>query len=236
MKLLKFIIPIIIVIALICSGAVYVNDYYRADERAVEALESDGGAAVSQESFGWYFDGPSTENALIFYPGGKVEETAYAPLLHKLASGGVDVFLIRMPARLAFLGMNKAEDIISNFNYENIYIGGHSLGGVAAASFAAENGDIDGLVLLASYSTKELPDNLPVLLIYGSEDGVLNKESYEKSKTNLPAGFTEEIIEGGNHAGFGSYGAQKGDGNAAITPAEQADGTAEIIENFITRK
>ncbi|MBQ4244685.1 MAG: alpha/beta hydrolase [Clostridia bacterium] len=236
MKLLKFIIPIIIVIALICSGAVYVNDYYRADERAVEALESDGGAAVSQESFGWYFDGPSTENALIFYPGGKVEETAYAPLLHKLASGGVDVFLIKMPARLAFLGMNKAEDIISNFNYENIYIGGHSLGGVAAASFAAENGDVDGLVLLASYPTKELPDNLPVLLIYGSEDGVLNKESYEKSKTNLPAGFTEEIIEGGNHAGFGSYGAQKGDGNAAITPAEQADETAEIIENFITRK
>ena len=236
MKLLKFIIPIIIVIALICSGAVYVNDYYRADSVAVEALESDGSVAVSKESFGWYFDGPSTENALIFYPGGKVEETAYAPLLHKLAGDGVDVFLIKMPARLAFLGMNKADDILSNFNYDNFYIGGHSLGGVAAATFAAENEDIDGLVLLASYSTKELPENLRVLLVYGSEDGVLNRESYEKSKTNLPPDYTEEIIEGGNHAGFGSYGTQKGDGRAAITPVEQTDKTAETIVNFILRK
>ena len=233
MKLLKFIIPIIIVIALICSGAVYVNDYYRADSVAVEALESDGNVAVSKESFGWYFDGPSTENALIFYPGGKVDETAYAPLLHKLAGDGVDVFLIKMPARLAFLGMNKADDILSNFNYDNFYIGGHSLGGVAASTFAAGNENIDGLVLLASYSTQELPENLRVLLVYGSEDGVLNRESYEKSKTNLPPDFTEEIIEGGNHAGFGSYGAQKGDGSAAITSGEQTDKAAETIVNFI---
>ena len=232
MKLLKFIIPIIIVIALICSGAVYVNDYYCADSVAVEALESDGSVAVIQESFGWYFDGPSNENALIFYPGGKVEETAYAPLLHSIAAEGVDVFLVRMPARLAFFGIDKAKDIIAGFNYSRWYIGGHSLGGVAA-SCAAAKADFDGLILLASYSTKDLPDDLDTLLVYGSLDGVLNFSNYKKNKSCLPAGYTEYVIDGGNHSGFGSYGKQKNDGEAKITPAEQTKQTAEIILNFI---
>ena len=237
MKYIKFIIPFVLVIALVCGGAVYVNDYYRADETALAALESDGSVAVSQDVFGWYFDGPSTENALIFYPGGKVEETSYAPLLNKLAAQGVDVFLVKMPARLAFLGINKAFDITNNFSYSRWYLCGHSLGGVAAASYASENpGDFDGIILLASYSTKELPSTLDTLLIYGSLDGVLNRENYEKNKQNLPDGFTEVTIDGGNHAGFGSYGAQKGDGEASITPAQQTDKTAETIIDFITHK
>ncbi|MBR4765625.1 MAG: alpha/beta hydrolase [Clostridia bacterium] len=237
MKYIKFIIPFVLIIAMICGGAVYVNDYSRAGETALSALESDGSVAVSEEVFGWYFDGPSTENALIFYPGGKVEETAYAPLLHKLAAQGVDVFLVKMPARLAFFGINKAFDITNNFNYGRWYIGGHSLGGVAASSYVSENpDDFDGIILLASYSTKELPSTLDALLIYGSLDGVLNRESYEENKKNLPADFTEEIIEGGNHAGFGSYGAQKGDNTAGIAPETQTDETVKAVINFIDGK
>ncbi|MBQ6265931.1 MAG: hypothetical protein IJK60_10835 [Clostridia bacterium] len=237
MKITKLLVPIVLIIALICGGAVYVNDYYRADGVALSALQSDGSVAVSKEYFGYYFDGPSTENALVFYPGGKVEETAYAPLLHKLAARGVDVFLVKMPARLAFFGINKADDLTANFNYSRWYIGGHSLGGVAASSYASKNAaSFDGLILLASYSTKALPESLDTLLVYGSLDGVLNTGSYEQCKQNLPGGFTEVIIEGGNHAGFGSYGAQKGDGQAAITPGEQTKKTAEIILDFIAQK
>ena len=81
---------------------------------------------------------------------------------------------------------------------------------------------IDGFVLLASYSTSDLSAPFfPVILIYGSEDGVLNMEKYAEYKCNRPSVFEEHIIEGGCHAGFGSYGIQDGDGVPTITGEEQ---------------
>ena len=115
------------------------------------------------------------------------------------------------------------------------YIGGHSLGGSMAASYIAKTEGFSGLILLASYSTADV-SHLPVLSILGSEDGVMNREKYEKYKANLPESFSETVIEGGNHAGFGIYGEQEGDGKATITGAEQISLTADTILNFINKK
>ena len=114
----------------------------------------------------------------------------------------------------------------------NWYIGGHSLGGAMAASFAAEHPEtFDGLILLAAYSTEDLTESgLDVWSLYGSEDGVLNFEKYEEYRANLPADTRETVLEGGSHALFGDYGPQKGDGEAAITAMEQVRMTVELLE------
>ena len=65
--------------------------------------------------------------------------------------------------------------------------------------------------------------------VYVSEDGVLNRKKYEADRTNLPQDTTETIIDGGCHAGFGSYGAQKGDGTPAISAEEQQQQTADAL-------
>ncbi len=65
------------------------------------------------------------------------------------------------------------------------------------------------------------------------QDGVLNRDSYEKNRKNLPADFTEVVIDGGCHAQFGSYGVQKGDGTPTISDKEQIQQTATCISNFI---
>ena len=65
--------------------------------------------------------------------------------------------------------------------------------------------------------------------IYVSEDGVLNREKYEADRANLPQDTTETVIDGGCHAGFGSYGAQKGDGTPAISAEEQQQQTADAL-------
>ena len=89
---------------------------------------------------------------------------------------------------------------------------------------------LDGLVLLAAYSTADLTDSgLRVYSTYGSEDGVLNREKYEADRTNLPQDTTETVIDGGCHAGFGSYGAQKGDGTPTISAEEQQRQTADAL-------
>lgn len=41
-----------------------------------------------------------------------------------------------------------------------------------------------------------------------------------------------DVIDGGNHAQFASYGVQKGDGTATISPDTQVHETSEIICGF----
>lgn len=74
-------------------------------------------------------------------------------------------------------------------------------------------------------------ENLTVLSIYGSEDGVLNIGKVAEGKAIVCGEYRELVIEGGNHAQFGSYGEQAGDGKAKISAAEQWQRTAEFILN-----
>lgn len=216
---------------------IYVGDYYHADAAAADALASDNIVTVTKQDNNWVFAPENPTAGLIFYPGGKVENTAYAPLLHDLAEDGILCILVKMPCNLAVLDMNAADGIQEQFpNVSSWYIGGHSLGGAMAASYAAKHdGDWDGLVLLAAYSTADLTGSgLRVCSLYGSEDGVLNREKYEAYHHNLPpAATTETVIAGGCHAGFGSYGAQKGDGTPTISASEQQHQTADLLAQWM---
>ena len=169
---------------------------------------------------------------LIFYPGGKVQAEAYAPLMEACAERGILCVLMRMPGNLAVLDPNAADGIAAEYpEVTDWYLGGHSLGGAMAASCAAKHAeDYAGLVLLAAYSTEDLRGSgLRVLSVVGTEDGVLNREKYEQCRENLPADARELVIEGGCHAYFGCYGAQRGDGTATIGNREQIERTADAI-------
>lgn len=108
---------------------------------------------------------------------------------------------------------------------------------MAASYVSKHTEDFEGLVLLAAYSTEDLSDSgLKVLSVYGSEDGVLNREKYEEYRSNLPKDTVEYVMEGGNHAEFGSYGEQEGDGQARISQGEQIAITVEKIKSEIKRQ
>ena len=223
-------IPVLAVFLFCIAFLIYAEQYYHSDETAHSALKSDATVAVTQTEYGWLFDGPSEDDALIFYPGGKVEETAYAPLLHCLAGQGMDVCLVKMPFRLAVFGVNKADHVMTQHDYARWYIGGHSLGGAMAAAYAAaHSGQLSGVYMLAAYASKPLDENTRAVVIYGSEDGVLNRTKLEAANRYLPADSATYVIEGGNHAQFGNYGIQDGDGNAVISAEEQQRRTAELI-------
>ena len=63
----------------------------------------------------------------------------------------------------------------------------------------------------------------------------LHLDALDKAASNLPADTSVQIIEGGNHAGFGDYGEQKGDGEAQISRAQQQRITADLIRDLIGR-
>ena len=217
--------------------AIYVSDYYQADLDAIAAFASESAVMKNVISDGMIAYGDAeSQIGFIFYPGGKVEYTSYEPLMVELASRGVLCVLIEMPFNLAVLDVNAADGVEELFpDVSHWYIGGHSLGGSMAASYLSKHtDDFSGLVLLGSYSTADLSDGaVDVLSLYGSEDGVMNREKYAKYKSNLPSDFTEIEIAGGCHAYFGMYGEQDGDGVSTLSAAEQIRLTAEHIFEFI---
>jgi len=215
----------------------WLADFYRADPAAEKALLSTDTVTVERSVNGWRFDGPGENTALVFYPGAKVEAAAYAPLLFHIAEGGTDAFLVEMPFHIAFFNSNAPDRLIGTYPYTDWILAGHSLGGVAASGYANAHTDrVGGLVLLASYPTAKLDERLVFLSVYGDRDGILNRDSYEKSRARWPADTEELVIPGGNHAQFGAYGAQRGDGEAAISGEEQQSVTAEAIQEWISQK
>ncbi len=220
---------------LLAGCFVYVSDRYQADERALEAMSSDE-VIIGKTDYGWFFDGAGKEDALIFYPGAKVQETAYAPLLHELSRKGIDVCVVDSLFDIAFFNMNGAAKVINELDYDRWYLGGHSLGGVVASLYLQKHPDaFEGLILFASYTNKQMPERIKEIVIVGSNDGVINWEALEKGRELASDDYEEHIIEGGNHAQFGSYGFQKGDGQAGISPQEQIRETVEIIIEAINR-
>ena len=86
-----------------------------------------------------------------------------------------------------------------------------------------------GIVLLASYPTKAVDE--PLLLLYGTEDGVLNRERV--AEASHYGSVETRVIEGGNHASFGDYGPQAGDRPAAISAREQQEQTLSAIAAWL---
>lgn len=236
-KKIIFSIIIVLILSLVGCTVYYINDYYHAEETAVSLITTPKeNVVVTEENGVFTFKPQNATKGIIFYPGGKVEATAYAPLMYALAEDGILSILVTMPGNLAVLDMNAADGICEQYpEIESWYMAGHSLGGSMAASYIAENSkDFDGIILLASYSTADLSSSgLDVLSIYGSNDGVLNMEKYEEYKINLPDDFSEFVIDGGCHAYFGAYGEQDGDKKATITRDEQIIITKKKIVEFI---
>ena len=216
----------VLTLILLVMGAtvIYVNDGYEATEVAKAALMSDEEVTVTQMENAVVFMPKEAKAGLIFYPGGKVSYEAYALLMNVYAQEGMACILLEMPLDLAVLDMNAAEDYRYQYpEIEKWYVGGHSLGGAMAASYLEKHvEEYAGLILCAAYSTVDYSStDLQVISMYGSNDKVLNIEKYEECRKNLPENTAELVIEGGNHAFFGTYGEQDGDGTATIENGSQ---------------
>lgn len=227
---------ITVIVAIVIAFSIYVNTYYKSSSKAKEALESSVTVNVSKEKDYYIFEPEKYETGIIFYPGGKVEAEAYAPLLKKLAENDILCILFKMPFNLAVFDKNKANSVIDKYNVD-WYMSGHSLGGAMASSYTANNLDkIKGLILFAAYSTVDLSDTgLDVLSIYGTNDNILNMKKYQENLKNLPSNYKEFVISGANHSGFADYGLQKNDGTASISNDEQINKSVQFIVDFFSK-
>ncbi|KLK52646.1 alpha/beta hydrolase [Streptococcus agalactiae] len=172
---------------------------------------------------------------IIFYQGALVEEEAYSQLARDLADKGDNTYILKTPLNLPVLSPHKAKTIINQNHLTNVYLAGHSLGGVVASQ-NAKVAPVRGLILLASYPSRKSDlshKKLRVLSITASNDHILNWEKHEEAKKRLPNSSTFRTIVGGNHSRFGNYGHQKGDGKATLSHKSSEKQLATFISNFI---
>lgn len=242
-------IALAVITGLIVIGGVgffvWANTTNDVEAPALAALEAqDDGLSVTITEEGWiYFtpDAPTTRG-FIFYPGGRVDPAAYSAHVRQIAAqtGSLGV-IIPMPLNLAILNGNAAYVVMEQHpEIEEWFLGGHSLGGAIASRYAYDYPEeVAGLVLWAAYPAESwslAESNVPVLSIHASLDGLATPEKIDATRALLPESTVFVAIEGGNHAGFGWYGVQRGDGLATLDHAEQqaqvAAATAAFIEGL----
>jgi hypothetical protein len=210
-----------------------------ADE-GLAAMESDANVTVRDEgefiAFAPAAQAPVT--GFILYPGGHVDHRSYAPVAREIAERGYLVAVVRMPLSLAVFGIDRADGVIAAHPaVRHWVVGGHSLGGSMAASYARSHTEsVRGLALWAAYPAAGddlSATGLKGLSTWGSNDLVVNRENLDASLGLLPPGTVVQVIEGGNHAQFGNYGPQPGDGEAAISAAEQQARAADLTVDLL---
>lgn len=207
-----------------------------------ESLLQNSKTITVKESSNFYSFEPVKEfkGVLIFFPGAMVETKAYVPLCRKIANNNIKVYLIKMPWRMASQGYNLPKELKLFDDKSKTYIlAGHSLGAKMAAQFVYENPSlIDKLILIGTTHPRDISfanSTIPILKIYGSNDGVADEESIIKNKSKLPAATKFVKVNGANHSQFGYYGFQLGDNSASIGREQQEVATLQHILAFINQ-
>lgn len=181
---------------------------------------------------------------LLFYPGGMVDPDAYAPLAHRLAREGFPVRIVKLPWRSAVLEsqrkllFDRTEEMLSANPPVRWALAGHSRGGALAAQFIHDRGPrVAALVLIATTHPRDFDLSklgLPVMKIYATNDGVATHGEMQKNADLLPTETRWVGIAGGNHAQFGYYGPQLGDGSASLSRERQQEELLTALREALT--
>jgi hypothetical protein len=205
-------------------------------------------------------------SGLVLLPGALVEHRAYGVIAGNLAAEGMVVLVPNFePARLvsSVFGAN-ADWVVETLaeikdkhhvTVQEWSVGGHSMGGFAAAEIFEKTSDdvISKLVLWGVYGMSGLnlrDSTAQTLVVTASEDGFRfrDEETAEKKLFQKLPGRVNSLddsaasttfwydIKGGNHAGFGNYGPQnffKVDGNRTISLEEQHRQIVQVVSRFI---
>jgi hypothetical protein len=232
-KWIKKIVLVIIILLVLMIGALAI--YARNPYTALEAM-TDEINKITSEEVTVYEDGNEISftvsnpiKNIVFIPGGLVTADSYSYLAYQLALAGYDVTIAKAPFHLAILNPFIGRGFIDE-EIDNVVIG-HSLGGVVGSMLASGNDLVDQVILLGSYPIQDLSDK-DVLYISAEHDIMMNMEEFEGSFA-LVSEVNQIDIEGGNHAQFGWYGPQRGDGEAEMDTLSQQDLVIGYILDFI---
>ena len=197
-----------------------------AEAPALAAMTSDSTVTVMEDATEIVMTPTGVESpvGVFFQPGARVDARAYSAILRPLVEAGHRVVIAKQPLGIAFLATGAfATARAAHQPTTRWVVGGHSLGGLVAATDAktfvgAARAPVVGLLLFASYPASNIAQlNVAVLSISGSHDGLSTPATIAAAKPTLPPAARYHVVTGGVHAFFGDYGPQNGDGEPTIS-------------------
>lgn len=239
---------IALLVIVLAMTVVFLGTPYEPPPESVSAVEDDDRVTLEQTNGGYVLEPATTEAeaGLVFYPGARVEPSAYLESLAPLArDANVTIIVPRMPLNLAVTdyaiartGLRTDAATSAMDDYEELdrwYVGGHSMGGAMACRYARHNPDrLDGLLLYASYCDQDISETgLAVLSVAGAADTVITRETYERNLANLPANASIHELPGLNHTQFGSYRAQLGDEPSGTSYEAAHDRLNDVVLSWL---
>lgn len=226
--------------ATVVIGSLVYLKPFSAEPVAIDALDDGNGVDIDVSRSMIRLDpgGDTRSVGLAFYPGAKVDPQAYAHILRPLAEAGFTVVIFKQPYNLAVLDSDAANAVIGDDDsIDRWVVGGHSLGGAMASSYAEqERNELVGLLLYAAWPVNDMSERtgLAVMSVFGTNDGIATPAEIDEHRPDLPATTDYVPIDGAIHSYFGDYGPQGGDGTATVpratAQAEIADASLLLLE------
>lgn len=196
-------------------------EVFRDDRVALEVIS--GSLLLSPTS-------EATTAGVLYVPGARVDPYSYLHPLVDVAASGVTVVIMDPLFNMALLDQRNLDELVAAApSIETWTLAGHSLGGVRACMLA-DDPRVTGLVLFASYCANDISHlGIPVLQVLASDDGLIDISAVNEARGLLPTSATTTTIEGANHASFGTYGDQPGDGLATLSRQQVRESVTELV-------
>jgi hypothetical protein len=206
---------------------------YPADRGATLEVYRDARIVVKQDPHLIVMAPVSSPNStgVLYFPGARVDPYSYLYPLSEVAANGVTVVIMQPALNMALFDQRDFDALtLQTPAVTSWTLAGHSLGGVRACMLSS-NPKVATLVLFASYCATDISHlDLDVVVVTGDQDGLINEEALRDSLALLPPGrLGNVVIDGANHASFGTYGPQPGDGVAMITAPEMRKEITKIL-------
>ncbi|MDP6435890.1 MAG: alpha/beta hydrolase [Gammaproteobacteria bacterium] len=216
--------------------------WYQVDGIPIEETESflsgDNFTSTEEEDGSLLFH-PADSNGrgILIMHGALIMPLSYAKTAAYFAGLGYTVYVPMGPARLSIGAVDRAASRMLEMEPDKWFLIGHSMGAMASMEVATRHSiNIQAIALWAgSMPSSYAHVDVPILYIWGDNDGLLPEERFKLSRFNLPRSVSYVTLEGANHKNFAMYSHQFFDKDAKIDWMEQIDFANQTTAEFFAR-
>jgi len=229
----------VVFLLLVISYVFWLQKTFKVTERADQAMLDTPGISVVKDESGRIDFVPKSQGmdiGIIIYPGEKIEPKSYANIARKLAQNGYPVSILKLRLNQPDISFGKGKKLVeSKKDIKRWYILAHANGANIAYKDALKIKNISGFVFMGA-----IPEgndlnlvNMPVLSIWGTNDGLLDFSKTNEIKKRLPQSADYYMLEGGNSTNFADIELVSGDEEAIVSPSDQQAKAVRQILKFI---
>ncbi len=194
------------------------------------------GYSVTRENLGSFVFMPDESNGygLVIMHGALIKPQSYAKTAAFFAAQGYTVLLPNGRGRLSITEVDSTAERLDDFELDGWFFIGHSMGGLSTLELVSKyEGNVKAVALWSSAMPFDHSDlTVPMLFIWGDNDGLLPAERFAEGRKNLPEDLEIITLKGGNHRNFAMYSHQFFDNELILDPATQVDSANTLTVVF----